>query len=178
MIISVRSRGKKMSNEVWEMINPDYINPMYSPSPSDRSVSPGRFSTASSNAYAPSPWTTVLRFNSPEVPHSPSVRCVASMVKPGGQIYSISITADGLLYTGSNSKSIRVWRHPDFAQHSCLKSGSGNVKAMLVAGDKILSAHGDNKIRLWRRSRSNPNVHTRLATLPKLNRFHNFSGPS
>ena len=103
MIMTVRSGGKKMSNEVWEMINPDYINPMYSPSPSDRSVSPGRFSTASSNAYAPSPWTTVLPFNSPEVPHSPSVRCVASMVKPGGQIYSISITADGLLYTGSNS---------------------------------------------------------------------------
>jgi WD40 repeat protein len=99
------------------------------------------------------------------------------MLKPGGQIYSIAVAADGLLYTGSDSKSIRVWRHPDFPQHSCLKSGSRNVKALLVAGDQILSAHGDNKIRLWRRSRSNPNIHTRVATLPKLNIFHNFIRP-
>eukprot|EP00253_Pinus_taeda_P007917 PITA_07917 len=59
----------------------------------------------------------------------------------------------------------------------CLNSGSGNVKALLVAGDQILSAHGNNNIRIWRRSGSHPNAHIRVGTLPKLNIFYNFIRP-
>jgi WD40 repeat protein len=40
-----------------------------------------------------------------------------------------------------------------------------------------VSAHGDNKLRVWRRSRSNPNVHRRMATLPTLKIFQNFFKP-
>eukprot|EP01018_Ginkgo_biloba_P002868 Gb_33498 [translate_table: standard] len=87
------------------------------------------------------------------------------MNKPDGHIFSLAIER-GLLYTGSESKTIRVWRCPDFVEYSRFSSGSGTVKALLLTADKIFSAHYDHKIRVWRRSGAVPTVHRRVATLP------------
>ncbi|GLJ31819.1 hypothetical protein SUGI_0640240 [Cryptomeria japonica] len=94
-------------------------------------------------------------------------RCISSMYRHGGNILSLA-AGNGLLYTGSESKNIRVWTYPVLKEYSRFKSGSGSVNAILVARDKIFSAHNDLKIRVWRRSSSKPSVHKRQATLPTL----------
>eukprot|EP01018_Ginkgo_biloba_P002872 Gb_33493 [translate_table: standard] len=144
--------------------------------------SPGRVSPTS--PYAMSPWNSLRPAASPlksydEIFHTEgnqgdSYRCITSMLKRDGHIFSIAMV-NGILYTGSDSKSIRVWRYPDFVEYSRFKSGSGTVKALLLAQDKIFSAHNDQKIRVWRRSRSNPGIHRRVGTLPTFkDSVHNF----
>ncbi|KAJ0551248.1 putative [Myosin heavy-chain] kinase transcription factor WD40-like family [Helianthus annuus] len=88
---------------------------------------------------------------------------VASLVREEGNIYSLAAKGD-MLYTGSDSKNIRVWKnHKEF---SWFKSNSGLVKAIVIAGEKIFTGHQDGKIRVWKVSMKNPSVHKRVGTLP------------
>ncbi|WOK92234.1 hypothetical protein Cni_G00925 [Canna indica] len=90
---------------------------------------------------------------------------IGSLVREEGHIYSLA-AAGGLLYTGSDSKNIRVWKNQkDFAG---FKSGSGLVKAIVVAADRIFTGHQDGKVRVWKVSPKNPTVHKRIGSLPKL----------
>uniref|UniRef100_A0A0D6QZ33 Anaphase-promoting complex subunit 4 WD40 domain-containing protein n=1 Tax=Araucaria cunninghamii TaxID=56994 RepID=A0A0D6QZ33_ARACU len=99
-----------------------------------------------------------------------SYGCVATMVREEGHIYALAASsADALLYTGSESENVRVWKHPSVEEHGSLKSGSGSVKALLIVGDKVCSAHSDQKIRVWKRGGvSGPTNYRRLATLPTM----------
>nr|CAD1824363.1 unnamed protein product [Ananas comosus var. bracteatus] len=93
---------------------------------------------------------------------------VGSLVREEGHIYSLAAGARGLLYTGSDSKNIRVWR--DRREFSGFKSSSGLVKAIVLSanGHRVFSGHQDGKIRVWAPSPKDPATHKRVSTLPRL----------
>uniref|UniRef100_A0A6V7QWT1 Uncharacterized protein n=1 Tax=Ananas comosus var. bracteatus TaxID=296719 RepID=A0A6V7QWT1_ANACO len=97
-----------------------------------------------------------------------TARLMGSLVREEGHIYSLAAAGD-VLYTGSDSKNIRVWKKQrDMAG---FKSSSGLVKAIVIAGDRIFTGHQDGKIRVWRVSPKNPAVHKRVGSLPRLKDF-------
>lgn len=93
---------------------------------------------------------------------------VGSLVREEGHIYSLAATKD-LLYTGSDSKNIRVWKNQK--EFAGFKSNSGLVKAIVIAGEKILTGHQDGRIRVWRVSNKNEQTYRRAATLPTLRNY-------
>ncbi|KAL8240656.1 hypothetical protein R6Q59_014011 [Mikania micrantha] len=112
-----------------------------------------------------SPWASYVERPATDLcdPNSNYTGLIASLVREEGNIYSLAATGD-LLYTGSDSKNIRVWKnHKEF---SWFKSNSGLVKAIVIAGEKIFTGHQDGKIRVWKVSGKNPSVHKRIGTLP------------
>lgn len=112
---------------------------------------------SSPKPYVSSPWD--VETYSSTAPY----RCLASILKRCGKILALAVSDTSLVYVGSESKSIRVWKLPGFIEFGHLKSSSGAVKAILVSEDGLVfSAHSDNKIRVWE---SSP-VHTRKGTLP------------
>ncbi|KAJ0457619.1 putative [Myosin heavy-chain] kinase transcription factor WD40-like family [Helianthus annuus] len=106
-----------------------------------------------------SPWSSYVEV----APTENYVGLLTSLVREEGHIYSLAATTD-LLYTGSSSKNIRIWKH--HMEYSGFKSHSGLVKAIVVAGDRIFTGHQDGKIRVWRASRKDPKVYKKIATLP------------
>ncbi|QCD98912.1 G-protein beta WD-40 repeat [Vigna unguiculata] len=95
----------------------------------------------------------------------PQNALVGSLVREEGHIYSLAASGD-LLYTGSDSKNIRVWKN--LQEYSGFKSNSGLVKTIILSGQKIFTGHQDGKIRVWKVSPKNPSVHKRAGTLPTL----------
>ncbi|CAI9765539.1 unnamed protein product [Fraxinus pennsylvanica] len=88
---------------------------------------------------------------------------IGSLVREEGHIYSLAASGD-LLYTGSDSKNIRVWKNlKDF---SGFKTNSGLVKAIVVLGDKIFTGHQDGKIRVWRFLGNKRKAYKRIGNLP------------
>lgn len=116
-----------------------------------------------------SPWNQTSPLNkSPFTPfdeHLPQNLLIGSLVREEGHIYSLAASGD-LLYTGSDSKNIRVWKN--LKEFTGFKSNSGLVKAIIVSGQKIFTGHQDGKIRIWKVSIKNPSVHKRAGTLPTL----------
>ncbi|KAL2318641.1 hypothetical protein Fmac_032517 [Flemingia macrophylla] len=90
---------------------------------------------------------------------------IGSLVREEGHIYSLAASGD-LLYTGSDSKNIRVWKN--LQEYCGFKSNSGLVKTIILSGQKIFTGHQDGKIRVWKVSPKNPSVHKRAGTLPTL----------
>ncbi|KAG6437965.1 hypothetical protein SASPL_102896 [Salvia splendens] len=88
---------------------------------------------------------------------------IGSLVREEGHIYSLA-AKDDVLYTGSDSKNIRVWK--GMKDFSAFKSNSGLVKAIIIADEKIFTGHQDGKIRVWKISPKNPNVYKRSGTMP------------
>ncbi|KAL6216083.1 hypothetical protein ACLB2K_009310 [Fragaria x ananassa] len=90
---------------------------------------------------------------------------IGSLIREEGHIYSLAATRD-LLYTGSDSKNIRVWKN--LKEYTGFKSNSGLVKAIVISGEKLFTGHQDGKVRVWRVSTKDPRVHKRAGTLPTL----------
>ncbi|XP_023730325.1 protein JINGUBANG [Lactuca sativa] len=88
---------------------------------------------------------------------------VGSLVREEGHVYSLASSGD-LLYTGSDSKNIRVWRN--LTEFSGFKSSSGLVKSIVVSRDRIFTGHQDGKIRVWKYSDSKRKAHKRVGSLP------------
>ncbi|XP_047946501.1 protein JINGUBANG-like [Salvia hispanica] len=88
---------------------------------------------------------------------------IGSLVREEGHIYSLA-AKDEILYTGSDSKNIRVWK--SMKDFSAFKSNSGLVKAIIIADNKIFTGHQDGKIRVWKISAKNPSVYKRSGTMP------------
>ncbi|XP_062022914.1 protein JINGUBANG-like [Rosa rugosa] len=137
-------------------------------------------SSVGSTPYAMSPWNHESPYNkSPWIAPSPlnpllDERClpesglVGSLVREEGHIYSLAVSGD-LLYTGSDSKNIRVWKNlKDFTG---FKSNSGLVKTIVICGEKIFTGHQDGKIRVWKVSQKKPSLHKRIGSLPALKDF-------
>ncbi|XP_028777111.1 protein JINGUBANG-like [Neltuma alba] len=139
-------------------------------------------STTTSNASSPylmSPWNPVASpYNkSPWLLSSPihdntygdgndghqQNSLIKSLVREEGNIYSLAVSAD-FLYTGTDSKNIRVWKN--LRSHGGFKSSSGLVKAIVISGDKIFTGHQDGKIRVWKSSQKFSGYHKRIGTLP------------
>ncbi|MCD7446642.1 hypothetical protein HAX54_012128, partial [Datura stramonium] len=88
---------------------------------------------------------------------------IGSLVREEGHIYSLA-TKDDLLYTGSDSKNIRVWKN--LKEFAAFKSNSGLVKAIIISGEKIFTGHQDGKVRVWKIQTKNPGTYKRAGTLP------------
>ncbi|KAK8497101.1 hypothetical protein V6N13_053286 [Hibiscus sabdariffa] len=122
-------------------------------------------------SFRKSPWSSFPPSNalcSPSVGEtsaSPPKELIGSLVRKEGHVYSLAVSGD-LLYTGSDSKNIRVWMNQK--AHGGFKSHGGLVKAIVIAGEKIFTGHRDGKIRVWKVSSKNSKVHKRLGTLPTL----------
>ncbi|XP_068317779.1 protein JINGUBANG-like [Pyrus communis] len=97
---------------------------------------------------------------------SPNV-LMGALVREEGHIYSLAASGD-LLYTGSDSKNIRIWKKHN--EYSGFKSNSGLVKAIIIAKEKIFTGHQDGKIRVWKVSTKNA-THKRIGTLPTLKNY-------
>lgn len=90
---------------------------------------------------------------------------IGSLIREEGHIYSLAASGE-LLYTGSDSKNIRVWKN--LQEYSGFKSNSGLVKTIIISEHKIFTGHQDGKIRVWKVSPKNPHLHKRSGTLPTL----------
>ncbi|KAI3669875.1 hypothetical protein L6452_41334 [Arctium lappa] len=115
---------------------------------------------------AKSPWSSYTEQTDPaSVDHDYGnyIGLMASLVREEGNIYSLAASGN-LLYTGSSSKNIRVWKNRQ--EYSGFKSRSGLVKAIVISGEKIFTGHQDGKIRVWKASRKDPEVHKKIGTLP------------
>ncbi|XP_051132778.1 protein JINGUBANG-like [Andrographis paniculata] len=84
-----------------------------------------------------------------------------TLIREDGHVYSIAAAGE-LLYTGSESKNIRVWKSME--EFSEFKSSSGLVKAIVVSGDNIFTGHQDGKVRIWKFQKA---AYSRVGTLPK-----------
>lgn len=114
---------------------------------------------------------------SPSPPSSPSklsdsdpqttYHCASSVLRNDGQILSIALSSNGLVYTGSDSNLVRVWKLPEFTECGQLRTKACRVVALEVSNDTVYAAHGDGKIRVWRRTWDKVLKHVRLATIPK-----------
>ncbi|EPS72451.1 hypothetical protein M569_02302, partial [Genlisea aurea] len=88
---------------------------------------------------------------------------MGSLVREEGHIYSLAAAGE-LLYTGSDSKNIRIWKNQK--EFSGFKSNSGLVKAIIIAGERIFTGHQDGKIRVWKVSGKDPSIYKRIGSLP------------
>ncbi|KAJ8763413.1 hypothetical protein K2173_002296 [Erythroxylum novogranatense] len=111
--------------------------------------------------YARSPWI----IPSPVTHNFPNNGLIGSIVREEGHVYSLAASGN-LLYTGSDSKNIRVWKN--LKEFAGFKSNSGLVKAIIVQGNKIFTGHQDGKIRIWKISSKNPSVYKQIGSLPTL----------
>ncbi|KAJ6774467.1 F-BOX AND WD40 DOMAIN PROTEIN [Salix purpurea] len=123
---------------------------------------------SSSSPMDKSPWSSQTNVNVPfediDDNFSDNV-LMGSLVREEGHIYSLATSGD-LLYTGSDSRNIRVWKsRREFAG---FKSNSGLVKAIVISDDRIFTGHQDGKIRVWKVSSRDPSVHKRVGTLPTM----------
>ncbi|KAM6544165.1 hypothetical protein CsatB_008612 [Cannabis sativa] len=126
-----------------------------------------------------SPWSQQSQFDHDNSNYSNNKNnnnntLIGSLVREEGHIYSLAASGD-LLYTGSDSKNIRVWK--SLKEFSGFKSNSGLVKAIVISGNKIFTGHQDGKIRVWKVSPPPPSIsnknnintlHKRAGTLPTL----------
>ncbi|RCV19299.1 hypothetical protein SETIT_3G373500v2 [Setaria italica] len=136
--------------------------------------------SAPSSPFAMSPWTQLpgLGFGAGDGDHhgaagdTTRTGLLGSLVKADGHVYSLAAAGD-LLYTGTDSRNVRVWR--DRRELGGFRSSSGLVKAIVVAADgRIYTGHQDGKVRVWRRASSPPEDpaaaahHRRVGSLPRL----------
>ncbi|KAJ6682052.1 F-BOX AND WD40 DOMAIN PROTEIN [Salix koriyanagi] len=123
---------------------------------------------SSSSPMDKSPWSSQTNVNVPfediDDNFSDNV-LMGSLVREEGHIYSLATSGD-VLYTGSDSRNIRVWKNR--REFAGFKSNSGLVKAIVISDDRIFTGHQDGKIRVWKVSSRDPSVHKRVGTLPTM----------
>ncbi|XP_022748656.1 protein JINGUBANG-like [Durio zibethinus] len=161
-----------ISNNVDEGVEDEFPNRKSSSSLGSPRYSSSTTASSEGSPYIMSPWNQASPFNkSPWITPSPLETdfgqngLIWSIVREEGNIYSLAASGD-LLYTGSDSKNIRVWKN--LKEFSGFKAKSGLVKAIIILGDMIFTGHQDGKIRVWKVSSTNPKVHKRFGSLPSL----------
>ncbi|KAK4342017.1 hypothetical protein RND71_037833 [Anisodus tanguticus] len=113
--------------------------------------------------FTKSPWSKVDDQDGGNSQNIPQNGLIGSIVREEGHIYSLA-TKNDLLYTGSDSKNIRVWKN--LKEFAAFKSNSGLVKAIIIAGEKIFTGHQDGKVRVWKIQAKNPGSYKRAGTFP------------
>lgn len=126
----------------------------------------------------PSQWASPITignsFDNSRTPNGTAIsrhHCLSSIEKEGGRILSIGLvylemTGEEVVYAGTDSRSVRIWKLPCFTEFGKLKSGSKSVDSMVVSSQHglVFTAHSDRKIRVWTSSPAN----SRRGTLPSL----------
>ncbi|KAM2957747.1 hypothetical protein FF2_024688 [Malus domestica] len=140
-----------------------------------RSASAARPSVAESEPTIPplpmspgTPWTLSPVRTSPS--QSLLYHCIASLHRHEGNIFSITLSKD-LIFTGSESRRIHVWKKPDCTEINYIKATSGQVRAILASGKILFTTHGDYKIRIWDASNAENFRQKKITTLPQRGRF-------
>jgi WD40 repeat protein len=111
--------------------------------------SDGDASSYSPPPFAMSPWTQLPGLGGDAQSGRRATGLLDTLVKEEGHVYSLAASGD-LLYTGTDSRNVRVWR--DRRDLGGFRAGSGLVKAVVVATDgRIFTGHQDGKVRVWRR---------------------------
>ncbi|CAL4891289.1 unnamed protein product [Urochloa decumbens] len=103
--------------------------------------------SAAASPFVMSPWTQLpgLGFGAGGGKNDDANKTglLGSLVKADGHVYSLAASGD-LLYTGTDSRNVRVWR--DRRELGGFRSGSGLVKAIVVSPDgRIYTGHQDGK---------------------------------
>ncbi|KAF8400852.1 hypothetical protein HHK36_014155 [Tetracentron sinense] len=96
--------------------------------------------------------------------------CIASLHRREGKIFSIAVSRD-IIFTGSESRHIRVWRQPECVERGYIKASSGEVRAILAYGNLLFTTHGDYKVRAWNLSVSENFRSKKITTLPRQSSF-------
>ncbi|KAK8627354.1 hypothetical protein V6N13_134967 [Hibiscus sabdariffa] len=98
-------------------------------------------------------------------------KCVATF-KNQSYVFTLAL-AGNVLYSGSSNGEMRAWRLDCSEQgdqtDNVVATRNSAVKSLVVLGDKLLSAHQDNKIRVWRIRKQIHRKYKCLAALPTLN---------
>ncbi|MED6168371.1 hypothetical protein PIB30_010993 [Stylosanthes scabra] len=129
--------------------------------------------SVSSSPYTKSPWLlpSINLFHQNDIENDAFYSqngLIGSIVREEGHIYSLAVQGS-LLYTGSESKNIRVWK--DLKDFTGFKSNSGFVKTIVISGEKIYTGHQDGKIRVWKISKKNPSSYKRVGSLPTFKEY-------
>ncbi len=97
-------------------------------------------------------------------------RCVAVLQGHEGNVISLALAGDDMmLYSGSDRGDIRAWEHPGYGKNAKrFGCGEGSVKSLVVVGNKLISAHQDCKIRVWRRSKRRHKLLRLVTSVPSL----------
>ena len=106
---------------------------------------------------------------------TPHHLCIATLT--GDNSYTASIALAGkFLYTGSSDKEIWLWSrdtltselHDENLTEYKVTAGNGAVKSLVILADKLISAHQDPKIHVWKidSHEADHNKLSLLATLP------------
>ncbi|XP_051144304.1 protein JINGUBANG-like [Andrographis paniculata] len=101
-------------------------------------------------------------------------RCLATLKGHSSYIFSLALSGKHI-YSGASDGEIRVWgRSPDSADfdYAVVAEGYSAAKSMVVLGDKLITAHHDHKIRVWKidsDSAANYHKYRMIATVPTLN---------
>ncbi|PIN16772.1 WD40 repeat-containing protein [Handroanthus impetiginosus] len=144
-----------------------YSHTTYYSNPSTANSSPYNLTSPWSqpSPYTKSPWTHIPAATSPLEYEGDDQKygLIGSLFREEGHVYSLAASGD-LLYTGSDSKNIRVWKN--LQEFSGFKSSSGLLKAIVVFGDKVFTGHQDGRIRVWRSLGDKRNTHKRVGSLP------------
>ncbi|XP_057465840.1 protein JINGUBANG-like [Actinidia eriantha] len=111
--------------------------------------------------------------------HHPTTHHLCIATVKGDTSYTASIALAGkFFYTGSSDKEIRLWNRDTLTSELDdenlieykVTAGYGAVKSLVVLADKLISAHQDHKIRVWKidSHEEDNNKFSLLATLPTL----------
>ncbi|XP_020592098.1 protein JINGUBANG-like [Phalaenopsis equestris] len=128
-------------------------------------MSPYNPSTTSS-PFIRSPWIHSTAAIAPIPPES-STTLLGSLIRQDGHVYSLAVSGD-LLFTGSDSKNIRVWKN--LREFGGFKSCSGLVKSIVIFNNKVFTGHQDGKIRVWKFNAKSDD-YKRVGTLPRFKDF-------
>lgn len=112
--------------------------------------------TATSTSYSKPQWSTS---RGPQ-------KCLAILHGLGDLNVTALALSRGFLYAGSDRGEIRAWGYPEMREVTKFGGGEGAVKCLVVVGNKVISAHQDGIIRVWRPSKSHPHEHRLVKTLP------------
>ncbi|CAK9231397.1 unnamed protein product [Sphagnum troendelagicum] len=98
--------------------------------------------------------------------------CLAILHGHEGNVISLALAGD-MLYSGSDRGDIQAWKNnPQFRKAKRFGSGEGSVKSLVVVDDKVISAHQDCKIRVWRKSKGKSNrLHQLVISMPSMKAF-------
>ncbi|RLN43357.1 vegetative incompatibility protein HET-E-1 [Panicum miliaceum] len=157
---SALSSPRSFSSNDSSVSDDDGYNSSPSSFPASAASSPSRYSPPKS------PWAATTHLPGLGADGSAATGLIASLVKEDGKVYSLAAAGD-VLYTGTDSENVRVWR--DRRELAGFRTGSGLVKAIVVAaGGRIFTGHQDGKVRVWRADAADPAVHRRVGSLPAL----------
>ncbi|KAG7594600.1 WD40 repeat [Arabidopsis thaliana x Arabidopsis arenosa] len=150
----------------------DSSSPIYPLSPWNQTYYPSNDNTTSFSSATQSPWNQtyspyhkspwIYQTRNSDFEDDPDNGLIGTVVRQEGHVYSLAASGD-LLFTGSDSKNIRVWK--DLKDFSGFKSTSGFVKAIVITRDnRVFTGHQDGKIRVWRGSKKNPERYSRVGS--------------